>query len=287
MLSADLEGAGLGSQSNYYRNNILQYPDGSFLCNGDNDECGRRYTLSNGQVLNWTLWVDKPFFESHAKIESARNAYKNVLSDVGCNMPISDNHDQRMITETLNGTYSCTGSKTKKGGIIDASSESKEGDYSYYTSEKRANDFDTDLDGLPDWWENLIGTNVKLSSGDFSDSNGDPDGDGYTNLEEYLYWMSIPHVETQTNTAASIDLSSYFKGFSKTSPSYSISENTNSLNINITNGKLTVSSSKSGIFYFKIKVKDTDNDEMIRTFGIYAEGEPAETTATQIGRAHV
>ena len=195
-------------------------------------------------------------------------------------MPISDNHDQRMITETLNGTYSCTGSKTKKGGIIDASSESKEGDYSYYTSEKRANDFDTDLDGLPDWWENLIGTNVKSSSGDFSDSNADPDGDGYTNLEEYLYWMSIPHVETQTNTAASIDLSSYFKGFSKTSPSYSISENTNSLNINITNGKLTVSSSKSVIFYFKIKVKDTDNDEMIRTFGIYAEGEPAETTAT-------
>jgi hypothetical protein len=29
--------------------------------------------------------------------------------------------------------------------------------------------------------------------GDFSDSNADPDGDGYSNLEDYLNWVAAPH----------------------------------------------------------------------------------------------
>jgi uncharacterized repeat protein (TIGR01451 family) len=40
---------------------------------------------------------------------------------------------------------------------------------------------DTDGDGLPDWWENLHGTNPNVADGDL-----DPDGDGLSNLQEYL-----------------------------------------------------------------------------------------------------
>ncbi len=36
--------------------------------------------------------------------------------------------------------------------------------------------------GMPDWWENLHG----LDPFDPSDADEDPDGDGATNLEEYL-----------------------------------------------------------------------------------------------------
>ena len=41
---------------------------------------------------------------------------------------------------------------------------------------------DADADGMADLWEARHG----LSSSDPEDRNGDPDGDGYTNLEEYL-----------------------------------------------------------------------------------------------------
>lgn len=41
---------------------------------------------------------------------------------------------------------------------------------------------DTDHDGMPDSWETANGYNPN----DPADRNGDHDGDGYTNLEEYL-----------------------------------------------------------------------------------------------------
>jgi hypothetical protein len=40
---------------------------------------------------------------------------------------------------------------------------------------------DSDGDGMPDWWENLYGFDMDTRDGDM-----DADGDGYTNLEEYL-----------------------------------------------------------------------------------------------------
>ena len=90
-------------------------------------------------------WVDEPFFPSYAKIESARDAYKTVLSDVGANMPVLDDHDVRIVDETLNGTYHYVGSRSGHYGLIDSS-------------------------------------NPQSPADDFSDSNADPDGDGYTLL---------------------------------------------------------------------------------------------------------
>lgn len=45
----------------------------------------------------------------------------------------------------------------------------------------RPADWDTDGDGMPDWWEIEHGLNPNVP-----DSNGDFDNDGYSNLEEYL-----------------------------------------------------------------------------------------------------
>ena len=42
------------------------------------------------------------------------------------------------------------------------------------------------MDGLPDWWEQMCGTNPNSPKGDFSDANADANGDGYTALEDYL-----------------------------------------------------------------------------------------------------
>src|SRR4029434_7812259 len=40
---------------------------------------------------------------------------------------------------------------------------------------------DADLDGMPDYWEIAAGLNRNVA-----DHNGDADGNGYTNLEDYL-----------------------------------------------------------------------------------------------------
>jgi hypothetical protein len=42
---------------------------------------------------------------------------------------------------------------------------------------------DSDHDGMPDDWEITMG----LDPNDVADGNGDLDGDGYTNVEEYLH----------------------------------------------------------------------------------------------------
>lgn len=272
-LSADLEGTGKGSQAYYFHNNIMAHQKTSdgFVFDGTDDTKGRQYTLSNGQELTWTVWNSQPFFESQASIESARNAYKSVLSDVGCNMPAIDTHDARMVTETINGTYSCTGSQSKVGGMIDASSESKE-DWSEYTTTSRASDWDTDGDGMPNWWEEFYGFNTKSASGDFSESNGDMNGDGYTNLEDYLDWMATPHYETTTGVAVSFDVKQYFKGFTGTN-TYSIANTPTNCTATVSGSKVTVTSTTKGIYYVSIKVKDNEGDTFTRRIGVKVDGE--------------
>ncbi|MBQ9226058.1 MAG: hypothetical protein IJ177_07715 [Fibrobacter sp.] len=56
---------------------------GKFTCNGNDDNCGREYSLSGGQVLDWEPWNSKPFFASYATVQSAKAAYKDVLSADG------------------------------------------------------------------------------------------------------------------------------------------------------------------------------------------------------------
>jgi pectate lyase len=46
---------------------------------------------------------------------------------------------------------------------------------------------DGDLDGMPDYWETAMGFNP----GDSSDSRGDHDTDGYTNIEEYINDLAL------------------------------------------------------------------------------------------------
>ena len=259
ILRAQLEGVGKGSQSYYCEGNIRQDLDGTKVT--DNEEL-RRYELSNGQVLDWNVWVDKPFFPSYAEVESAEDAYKSTLSDVGCNMPMFDEHDQRIVRETLDGTYTYTGSVGKTPGIID--NEKDAGGYEDYPEEKRAADFDTDGDGLPDWWEELHQTDLNSPAGDFSDSNADPDKDGYTNLEEYLDWMSVPHYVSDGKDVT-IDVAPLFVGY--TNPTFRV-EGDKTVVVDGSRLTVEVAGRQKGITYLQVVATDEAGSTMTRRVGL-------------------
>ncbi|HKJ43506.1 MAG TPA: hypothetical protein VKA27_15520 [Sunxiuqinia sp.] len=251
--NAQLEGTGKGTQSCYYAGNILQNTDGTFACDGTDNTCGRKYTLSHGQVLDWKVFVEKPFFPSYAKIQSAKNAYKSVLSDVGCNQPVLDDHDKRIIRETMNGTVSYKGSVSGLPGLIDK--ESDAGGYENYPVITRPADFDSDMDGLPDWWEKLNGTNPNSPEDDFSDANADPDRNGYTALEDYLEWLAVPHYYLTTDARKTIDLTHYARAYNE--PTFSASSAAG-FKLDIDGSRLIVTpeSKNNGISYINVNVKD-------------------------------
>lgn len=62
---------------------------------------------------------------------------------------------------------------------------------------------DTDGDGMPDWWEQAAGTNPLVA-----DNNGDIDGDGYTNLENYINAIAVGGVPGASITGISNDTGS-------------------------------------------------------------------------------
>lgn len=206
LLRLQLEGTGTGTQSAYVSGNIREEKSGTLT--QDKLNTTYRYETSGGQVVNWEPFVTAPFFPSYATIESAEEALRNVLSDVGCNMPSPTAHEERIVQETLNKTYTYKGSKTGKKGLIDR--EADAGGYEEIGSETREADYDSDADGMPNWWEKLHGLDPQVA-----DNNSDANGDGYTALEEYLNWMAEPHYFIQPGASLSIPLSPLFAGYSQ------------------------------------------------------------------------
>ena len=99
--------------------------------------------------------------------EPAEEAYESVLKHAGASLH-RDTADQRIIRGVRNRTHLRINSQADVGGWPDLRSETSP--------------TDTDRDGMPDTWETAHG----LDLADPEDRNGDRDGDGYTNLEEYL-----------------------------------------------------------------------------------------------------
>ncbi len=235
ILLHQFEGKGKGTQAAYVSGNIRENLDGSKTTDAENQTY--KYELSNGQKLTWEPWATAPFFESFATIESAEAAYANVLSDVGCNQPFLNAHDARIVSETFSGTTSTVGSKTGKKGLIDREWDAE--GFAIIKEEKRPANFDTDQDGMPDWWEDL---HSELNPS-VADNNTDADGDGYTALEDYLNWMALPHFTIALTSSQSINLHDYFSGYPTTSTTYSlIGESANS---QIADGKLSITAPAS------------------------------------------
>ena len=213
-----IEGNLKGTQSAYVSGNIRDNRDGSLT--EDQQGVTYRMDIKDGRSkLDWEYFVNEPFFPSYAKVESAKEAYKSVLSDVGANQPVQDLTDARIIRETLNRTYTYVGSKSGIKGEID--DEQDAGGFEDYPEESRPISYDTDYDGLPNWWEEIRGTNPKTRTRDYVDTNLDMEGDGYTELERYLDFMAQPHVLLFPGASETINMASLFAGYTN-QPAYAV-----------------------------------------------------------------
>jgi hypothetical protein len=254
-----------GTQQYYFAGNVMP---GYFGLN--NQSSGRTTSTENGGSLptNYSPWVNSPFFPSYASIETATNAYKRVLSDVGCNQPGIDDHDARVIRETIDGTYTYSGSVSNIPGLPD--SQDDVGGWENYPALQRPAGWDSDHDGLPNWWEIIKGLNPNSTSGDFSDGNGDPDGDGFTNLEDYLNWLAALHFDCTNGTPLDIDLTQFTRGFTNTTPVYSVSGVTNGTVV-LVGGKtarFTSTASSNALGSFRFSVVDAQGDGMTNTVAL-------------------
>lgn len=131
----------------------------------------------------WWRWTQDSIygrydFDTYAyaasSYESAEEAYETVLDTAGV-FP-RDHVGLRLIADTRAGSYTYTGSQTKKKGIIDTETDA-EGFYDYPEADA-LNDFDAD--GMPDFWEALNGTDP------LNPDNNTLHESGYTMLEMYL-----------------------------------------------------------------------------------------------------
>ena len=128
--------------------------------------------------------ADRPFPCAPVRTQTADNAYRLVLSEAGAVLPKRDAVDARIVEEVRTGTAAFGGEWGPGSGIID--SQTGVGGWPALRSTPAPRD--RDHDGMPDAWERGHG----LNPSDSSDGNRDPDGDGYTNLEDYLNGLCVP-----------------------------------------------------------------------------------------------
>lgn len=238
--------------------------------------------LSNGdigpQAKGYEPFVDKPFFPSYAQIHSAQDAMKIVTSYAGATMPIRDEHHQRNIRETIDGTYTYVGSKSNLKGEIDTEmdiTEHSDGKgWEVYPEVQRGSDWDTDLDGMPNWYEKLIGSDHNTAN-----NNDDPDHNGWTLLEDYLEFMAHPYEIIEPYKTASINIAPYFKGFfgfngNKVVPTFSIESGSPLFEASISETTINVKANgNSGFGIITMKVKDNDGSEFSQRLSIAVTGE--------------
>ena len=281
---AQLEGAGSGTQEYYLRGNYRVSQDGNTKTPDTNNNT-YKYVLSGGQNLNWNVWASSAYsFWSHeSQVESSADAaFKNVLSDVGCNYAGLDNNEARLVNESLHGTYTKRGSRSGKPGLIDKESDSEGWNGLGITSASRPSGWDTDHDGIPDWFENAKGWNASSANNNVYNTST-----YYTNLEDYLNWMAEPHFIGDTDgqgiTVAenkSVTLAGYFAGYS--SPSYTIVSSSGSAQASISNGVLIVNAPASmANKVFTIAVKASESGvSLTRNFNFYVGDAPVVTPST-------
>ena len=132
--------------------------------------------VQGAHVDNARIYEPRPF--APVVTHEAETAYQLILADAGAVRPKRDLVDIRIVSETRNQTATYGGVYGAGSGIIDTPTDV--GGWPVLTTYDIPED--NDSDGMADEWELENGLDPENSS----DRNGDVNGDGYTNLENYL-----------------------------------------------------------------------------------------------------
>ena len=198
---------------------------------------------------------DTKVVNTGAAYETALTAYARVLSEAGASLK-RDATDRRIISEVIGGTAS----KGENGMIASVADE----DYDVYEILKREDTFDANQNGIADWYETATGK---------TDASADPDGDGYTNLEDYLNYMATPNAAVAAGATATFDLTQYFAGVS--GATYSVEGKGT---IDGTTLKVTPASADTGFLLSKVTATKGDVS-VTREFNVYVSGTTGVSSA--------
>ena len=147
---------------------------------------------ANSSIVS-KIKADSPYAStnnSSLTVQGYNDAFNAVLNYAGASYA-RDAIDERIATETKNGTATYTGSKGGTKGLIDTQTDVADATWvdgwPVYTYNKNDDKLrDSDSDGMPDWFEEQFGLDKSKNdaAGYYLDING-----RYTNLEMYLHYL--------------------------------------------------------------------------------------------------
>ena len=139
---------------------------------------GWRYSLQDEIWRRSTPW-DMSTTPMVATVPSSAGWANEMVTSVGATVPVRDHVDQRVVDDFLASETSPQGSY-----LADVAYPA---DFPSFTDTPAPTDGDND--GMADSWETVNGMNTSAN-----DSAADDDGDGYTNIEEYLHFLAAGSV---------------------------------------------------------------------------------------------
>jgi len=263
----DVIGEG-GVDQAYISGNIRENKNHSLSTDAKNDT----YNATGNIPTTYEYVVSEPLHESYATIHTAKDAMKIVTSYAGATMPTRDEQHTRVVKETLDGTYTYTGSKSGIKGEID--NEEDQGGWEEYPEETRAADWDSDQDGMPDWYEKAIGSDANTAN-----QNDDPNGDGWTLLEDYMEFMAHPYIIIEPETTGTIDVEPFFKGFygqngNSVTPTFTIDNTSDLFDASVSGSVITATAkTNAGIGVVNVTVTDSEGSTFTQRVSIAVTGE--------------